>query len=40
MYWDALTVAGFLVSIASTVGAFYLVFRERPVVRRHDLRKI
>jgi hypothetical protein len=40
MYWDTLTAAGLLVSIVSTVGAFYLVLRERPVVRRNDLREI
>jgi hypothetical protein len=40
MYWDTLTVAGVFVSIVLTVGAFYLVLRERPVVRRHDLREI
>jgi hypothetical protein len=40
MYWDTLTVAGLLVSFVSTVGAFYLVLRERPVVRRNDLREV
>jgi hypothetical protein len=40
MYWDTLTVAGFLVSVVSTVGAFYLVLRERPVVRRDDWREV
>lgn len=40
MIWDTLTVTGLLVSVISTVGAFYLVFRERPVVRRNDLREI
>jgi len=40
MYWDSLTVAGLFVSIVTTVGAFYLVLRERPVDRRNDLREI
>jgi len=39
MYWDSLTAAGLIVSIISTVGAFYLVLRERPVVRRNDLQE-
>jgi hypothetical protein len=39
MYWDTLTATGLIVSILSTVGAFYLVLRERPVVRRNDLRE-
>jgi len=39
MYWDTLTATGLIVSIISTVGAFYLVLRERPVVRRNDLRE-
>ena len=39
MYWDSLTATGLLVSIISTVGAFYLVLRERPVVRRNDLQE-
>jgi hypothetical protein len=40
MYWDTLTAAGLFVSILSTVGAFYLVLRERPLVRRNDLQEI
>ena len=40
MYWDTLTVAGVFVSIILTVGAFYLVLRERPAVRRNDLREV
>jgi len=39
MYWDTLTATGLFVSIISTVGAFYLALRERPVVRRDDLRE-
>ena len=39
MYWDTLTVTGLIVSILSTVGAFYLVFRERPVVRRTTIQE-
>jgi len=40
MYWDSLTEAGLFVSIVLMVGAFYLVFRERPVDRHNDLREI
>jgi hypothetical protein len=40
MYWDTLTAAGLIVSVVLTVGAFYLALRERPVVRRNDLREI
>lgn len=36
MYWDMLTATGLLVSIVSNLSAFYLVLRERPVVRRDD----
>jgi len=39
MYWDNLTATGVIVSILSTLGAFYLVLRKRPVVRRDDLRE-
>ena len=40
MYWDTLTAAGLIVSILSTVCAFYLVLRERPVVRQNELQEI
>jgi hypothetical protein len=40
MYWDTLTVAGLFVSVVLTVGAFFLALRDRPVVRRNDLREI
>ena len=39
MYWDTLTATGVVVSIASTLVAFYLVIRTRPVTRRNDLRE-
>ncbi len=39
MYWDTLTATGLIVSILSTVGAFYLVLRERPVVRRNAMQE-
>jgi hypothetical protein len=39
MYWDSLTATGVIVSIVWTLGAFYLVWRKRPVVRRNDLRE-
>jgi hypothetical protein len=38
MYWDMLTVTGVIVSIISTVGAFYLALREQLVIppsRKH-----
>lgn len=40
MYWDTLTATGVLASIVSTLVAFYLVVRDRPVVRRDDMREI
>ena len=39
MYWDTLTATGVIVSIVTTLGAFYLVLRKRPVVRRDNLRE-
>jgi hypothetical protein len=40
MYWDSLTATGVIISIISTVGAFYLVLREPPpVVRRNDMQE-
>ena len=39
MYWDSLTATGVIVSILSTLAAFYLVVRKRPVVPRDDLRE-
>ena len=39
MYWDTLTATGVFVSIVSTVVAFYLVVRVRPVIRREDMKE-
>jgi hypothetical protein len=39
MYWDSLTAAGVIVSIVSTLGAFFLEWRKRPIVRDNNLRK-
>ena len=39
MYWDTLTATGVFVSIVSTVVAFYLVLRVRPVRRRDDMKE-
>jgi hypothetical protein len=36
MYWDTLTATGVFVSIVSTLAAFYLMLRTRPVVRRDN----
>jgi hypothetical protein len=36
MYWDILTATGVLASIVSTLAAFFLVLRARPVVRRDN----
>lgn len=35
MFWDSLTAAGILVSVLSTVGAFYLELRNRPRLPGH-----
>lgn len=37
MYWDMLTATGVFVSIVTTLVAFYLVLRTRPVMRRDEL---
>jgi hypothetical protein len=34
MYWDMLTTTGVIISIITSLGAFYLALRERLVVRR------
>ena len=39
MYWDTLTATGVIVSIASTLVAFYLVIRTRPGAGRDDLQE-
>ena len=39
MYWDTLTATGVFVSIVSTVVAFYLVLRVRPVSRSDDMKE-
>ena len=33
MYWDSLTATGVIVSIISTLSAFFLEFHKRPDMR-------
>jgi hypothetical protein len=40
MYWDMLTTAGVIISIITSLGAFYLALRERLVVRDQGSRKL
>jgi hypothetical protein len=39
MYWDMLTTTGVIISIITSLGAFYLALREQLVIRHLGPRK-